>query len=276
MSAAPSPNSPNAWALALMARLKAGKPLPTDGYWTDPGAILRAYGLTPDPWQLRVLTGGWSNCRMCCARQVGKTTTMAALAIKTMLVEAPAQVIVTSPSEDQSKMVLKKHVRPMMEAIGWPVKPVKDPGELSFELENGSEIIAMPGNERTNRGVSAVRLLIIDEASRVSDDLYKAMRPVIRVARGRVIAGSTPFGKRGWFFDEFSSDKHGPDWLKVKVRADMCARYTPEALEDERREMGDRWYRQEMEASFEDMVDAVFSGDDIDAAMGGADFEVLF
>jgi hypothetical protein len=274
MSAAPSPSSPNAWALALMARLRAGNPLPTDGYWTDPGAIFRASGQTPDPWQLEVLTGGWSNCRLCCSRQVGKSRVMAALAIKTMLVEAPARVVVVAPSEDQSKELIQEHVMQLMEGIGWPVPPSKTPNELSFELQNGSSIEGLPGNARTNRGISNVRLLILDEAALIPDDLYFAMLPVITVSQGRVIAGSTPVGKRGWFFKEFS-EPQDRDWLKIRVRGDMCARHTPEFLAKLREKMGDRWFRQEMEASFEDMIDAAFSGDDIDAAMGG-DFDVLF
>lgn len=273
MSAPPSPNSRNAWALRLMGRLREGRPLPTDAYWTDPGAILRAYGLTPDPWQLEVLTGGWDQCRLCCGRQVGKTTTMAALAVKTMLVEFPARVVVTSPSEKQSAELLNRHVRPMMESIGWPVPLAKPANELSFELENGSMIEALPGNERTNRGISSVRLLIVDEASRVGDDLYKAMKPVVAMAGGRVIAGTTPFGKRGWFFDEFTRPAP-PDWLRIRVRASMCARYPREFLDGQRAEMGDRWFNQEYEASFEDMIDAVFSGADIDGAMD--DFAPMF
>jgi len=191
-----------------------------------------------------------------------------------MLVEFPARVVVTSPSQDQSDEVLQEHVTKMFDAIGWPVPPVKTPGVRSIHLENGSSIEALPGNERTNRGISAVRLLIIDEAALVSDDLYTAMLPVIAVSRGRVIAGSTPFGKRGWFFDEFTKS-HGPDWLKIRVKAEMCSRHTPEFLRAMREQMGERRYRQEMEASFEDMADAVFSGEDIDAAMVG-DYETLF
>ena len=41
-------------------------------------------------------------------------------------------------------------------------------------LPNGSRIVGLPGKEANIRGYSA-NLLIIDEASRVPDDLYKAL-----------------------------------------------------------------------------------------------------
>jgi hypothetical protein len=48
---------------------------------------------------------------------------------------------------------------------------------ISLEFPNQSRIVGLPGNETTTRGFSAVSLLLVDEASRVSDDLYKAIRP---------------------------------------------------------------------------------------------------
>ena len=49
--------------------------------------------------------------------------------------------------------------------------------KISLEFPNQSRIVGLPGNEPTVRGFSAVSLLLVDEASRVSDDLYKTIRP---------------------------------------------------------------------------------------------------
>jgi hypothetical protein len=56
---------------------------------------------------------------------------------------------------------------------------------MSLQFPNGSRIIGLPGSEETIRGFSAVSLLLVDEASRVPDDLYMAVRLM-----------STPCGKR--------------------------------------------------------------------------------
>ncbi len=57
--------------------------------------------------------------------------------------------------------------------------------QLKIELANGSRILCLPGEEATIRGFSP-NLLVIDEASRVPDDLYRAVRPMLAVSQGRL------------------------------------------------------------------------------------------
>jgi hypothetical protein len=130
-------------------------------------------------------------------------------------------------------------------------------------LANGSRVISLPGDEETVRCYSGVRLLVVDEASRVQDELYRAVRPMLAVSGGRMVCLSTPFGKRGWFYDEW----HGPArWERVRVTASQCPRIERTFLEEERLALGERWYRQEYECSFEEVIDTVFLHDDIRAA----------
>jgi len=75
--------------------------------------------------------------------------------------------------------------------VSWSVKPQRscrasasgrrgDGGnKISLLLPNRSRIIGLPGNEAGDRGFSGVRLLLVDEASRVDEDLYLAMLPVL-------------------------------------------------------------------------------------------------
>ena len=56
------------------------------------------------------------------------------------------------------------------------------------------------------RGYAAADLVIIDEAARVEDDLISAFRPMLATSNGRLIALTTPAGKRGWFFDAWHGD----------------------------------------------------------------------
>jgi hypothetical protein len=74
---------------------------------------------------------------------------------------------------------------------------------------------------------------------------------------------STPFGKRGFFYDEWTS---GHAWERVRITAEQCPRISAAFLAEEREALGERWFRQEYECSFEDMVGAVFRQEDIDAA----------
>jgi hypothetical protein len=115
-------------------------------------------------------------------------------------------------------------------------------------------------------------LLIIDEAARVADALYCAVRPMLAVTRGRLVALSTPFGKRGWFHDALYSDE---PWERVRVQATDCPQIAPEFLAEEKRALVERSYRQEYSTSFEDTIDAVFAFEDIQAALS-SDVKPLF
>jgi hypothetical protein len=159
----------------------------------------------------------------------------------------------------------------LFNALGRPVGVAAE-SALRMELTNGSRIVLLPGTEGTVRGFSGVAMLIIDEAARVSDALYYAVRPMLAVSRGRLVALSTPFGKRGWFHDSWHS---GEAWERVRINADQCPRITKEFLAEERRALGERWYRQEYCTSFEDVIDAVFAWEDIQAAMS-QDVQPLF
>ena len=63
---------------------------------------------------------------------------------------------------------------------------------------------------------------------------------------------STPFGRRGWFFKEWTE---GQDWQRVLVPADQCARISPAFLEEERRSLPPLWYRSEYCCEFCDVED---------------------
>jgi hypothetical protein len=201
---------------------------------------------------------------MLCARQAGKSLTAAALALKAALLGAPALVLLLSPSLRQSGELLQAKVLSLFNALGRPVAPVRE-SALQFELANGSRVVSLPGDsEATVRGYSNVRLLVIDEASRVDDGLYYSVRPMLAVSGGQLVALSTPFGRRGWFWQEWSE---GKGWLKVCVTADQCPRISREFLAEEERSMGPRWFAQEYRCSFESAVDSVFAYEDIQAML---------
>src|SRR5215831_4587952 len=101
-------------------------------------------------------------------------------------------------------------------AIGIGIEPESETTS-SVMLANRSRIIALPGKEQTIRGYASVSLLIIDEAARVPDDLYRAVRPMLAVSSGRLICLSTPFGKRGFFHDCWA--RGGDDWHRIEVPA---------------------------------------------------------
>lgn len=134
---------------------------------------------------------------------------------------------------------------------------------LKAELANGSRIVALPGNERTVRGYAAADLIIIDEANRVEDDLISAVRPMMATSQGRLIALTTPAGKRGWFYESWIGDD---SWHRVRVFAHECPRISKQFLDEELRELGAQRFSEEYGLQFLDADEAVFPSAIIDAA----------
>ncbi len=211
----------------------------------DPAAVMRRGGLVPDAWQAQLLRSQARRILMLCSRQSGKSTTVAVAALHEALYRSPALTLLLSPSLRQSAELFKI-VTGLYGHLGRPVG-IEQESALKLELANGSRIVSLPGTEETVRGFSGVALLVVDEAARVDDALYYAVRPMLAVSGGRLIALSTPFGKRGWFWEEW--DK-GQGWERIKITARECPRITQEFLEDERQHLGDWWWRQEYGVEF--------------------------
>jgi hypothetical protein len=229
-------------------------------------------GLSADDWQAELLRSSARRALLLCGRQCGKSSTAAALALKVALLESPATVLLLSPTLRQSGELFRDKVLRCYQALGQPVPALRRPTQLSLELANGSRIISLPESEAGIRGYSGVSLLVIDEASRVSESLYAAVRPMISVSKGKLLALSTPFGKRGWFYEAWTG---AGDWQRISVKATECPRIDPAFLAEEYEALGERWFRQEYMCSFEEMIGAVFRSRDIDAAFEN-DIKPLF
>jgi len=236
----------------------------------DPVRLAARAGLTPDPWQREVLHSTSNRILLNCSRQSGKSTVTSVLAVHTAIYRPRSLVLLLSPAQRQSGELFKKCLA-VYRALGRPV-PAESESALQLELENGSRIVSLPGKEETIRGYSGVTLLAIDEAARVSDDLYKSVRPMLAVSGGTLLALSTPFGKRGWWHEAWTG---GEDWDRYEVPATLCPRISPAFLAEEERSLGPWWYRQEYACQFSETIDQLFAYDDVMAAVS-RDVQPLF
>ncbi len=234
-------------------------------YALDPVAFAREVleFATPDPWQVETLRWTGKRLLLNCHRQSGKSTTAAIIAVHRAIFHPGCLILLVSPSLRQSGELFKKVTATLAKVHNCP-RLVED-NRLSFTLSTGSRVVSLPSSEATIRGFSGVDLIIEDEASRVEDDLYRAVRPMLAVSGGGLILMSTPFGKRGHFFQEWTAG--GPDWKRVEVSATQCPRISNEFLAEERRSLGEVWFRQEYFCSFEDTVNQVFGYDLVMSAL---------
>lgn len=218
-------------------------------------------GFTPDDWQADVLRSTRKQMILLCSRQSGKSTVTSLLGLHAALYE-PGLILLLSPSLRQSQELFRKLKEAYSEI---PDAQASEESSLRMEFSNGARIVCLPGNEATIRGFSAARLLIIDEASRVSDALYQAVRPMIAVSGGKIILLSTPFGERGFFHHEWTNG--GDEWHRAKITAYDCPRISKEWLDAERAAIGDWWFRQEYLCEFVASIDQVFATEDVHAAL---------
>ena len=160
----------------------------------------RALGLEPDPWQRDLLKSSSDRVLLNCCRQSGKSTMSAVIALHRALYHPGSLILCLAPALRQSQELFGKMLG-FYRDLERPVLPQAE-RKLTLELDNGSRIVTLPSTEKTIRGFSGAALLIVDEASRVADELYFAVRPMLAVSGGSLMMLSTPYGKCGIFFEE--------------------------------------------------------------------------
>ncbi len=222
-------------------------------YALDPVALMRAAGLIPDAWQERLLRSNATQHLVVCSRQSGKSTVAAALALAEALFHPNAPVLLLSPTWRQSQELYRK-VTEILARLPDPPSILRQTSTF-IEFANGSRIVSLPGEEGTVRGYSNVSLLVVDEAAWVPDALYYAVRPMLAVSGGKLICLSTPWGRRGFFYQEWSG---GDGWARYSVTASECPRIPAEFLAQERRTLGPHQFAEEYMCEFISATHCVF------------------
>lgn len=230
----------------------------------DPVAFARELGFGDlDPWQPQALRWSGKRLLLCVHRQGGKSTVAAVLALHQACYFPQSLTLLVSPSLRQSVELFRK-TRDLMERMPDPPQLVED-NKTACCMESGSRIVSLPSSESTVRGYSNVALAIEDESARVHDDLHKSIRPMLAVSDGRLVMMSTPFGRRGHFYEAWNSVDSS--WERIRAVAEECPRISREFLDEERRALGALWYRQEYECEFVEAESQVFARDLIDRAI---------
>jgi hypothetical protein len=272
---------------------------------------MRRAGLEPDPVQCQVATTLGHQLVMC-HRQWGKSRIASAIALEDACGADGRLILLVSRSMRQSGELFRK-VKEFYN-LTRPLPLVKDT-EHELELSNGSRIISLPGSPDTIVGYSSVYRLILDEAARIPDETYYAVRPMLAMSGGTMLALSTPFGRRGWFYEAWegtASDEHALDVLTVeRLLADLdfpvdeysetgaavsptvaddlrsytwhktfipCThnpRLSRAFLADERRKIPALWFDQEWLCKFVELGEVVFRWDDL-MAMMSTDVQPVF
>jgi len=112
----------------------------------DRGAFARELGLEPDGWQEDLLRSASDRVLLNCARQSGKSSVSAIIALHRALYFPGSLVLVLAPAERQAKETFGK-VATHYRELGYPVSS-DSYRKLGMELSNGSRVEALPGMRR--------------------------------------------------------------------------------------------------------------------------------
>lgn len=241
-------------------------PAPKIPYCSPMEFVTNLLHLQPDPTQLQLLETNPRRLILNCSRQWGKSTITSAQAVYHAVFQPGSLILVLSPTGRQSSEFVSKAAT-WLRLLHLPVRG-DGHNDYSLRLPNNSRIVGLPGKDDNIRGFSAVSMLLIDEASRVPDALYRAVRPMLATSDGQLWLMSTPNGRDGFFYREWASDD--AQWTRISVPATACPRISPEFLAEERRALPLHFFEQEYLCQFHHAEDAVFSAEVIANAFNDA------
>lgn len=216
-------------------------------------------GFHPQGWQVAALESESDRMIFNVTRQGGKSSTAAVIALHETATVSESLVLIAARDESKSKEMLRK-IRRFCSGLSHRLIAES---KTAVEFANGSRILALCGAEGAARGFSAASVVIIDEGARVSIELLDAISPTLAVKEGRLIVLSTPFGKRGFFYDLWRGDN---SWEKYMALCTECPWLSPRFLEGERERMTEAQFGQEYLCEFRETEESAFSYSDIEAA----------
>lgn len=193
-------------------------------YWFESFA-----GLKLDSWQ-RELLATRKDTVVNVSRQGGKSFACGVLAVHHAVFHPGSLIVIVSYNLEQS-LELGSKCRTVCQTCR---VPTSSEAVTHIYFSNGSRILALCGAPVSVRGYSA-DLLICDEASRIPDELFYSIRPMLSVSKGRMILISTPWTEEGFYYEVWTADSG--NWHKIQVSADQIPRISPDWLAAEKKLM---------------------------------------
>jgi hypothetical protein len=166
----------------------------------------------------------------------------------------------------------------------------KNETDLKIELVNGSTI-ELKGTENAMalRGRSLAGVVLDEAAFMDAEVWFEVIRPALADKQGWALFISTPDGTASWFYELWQyADSGDTDWSRWQFTTIEGDNVPPEEIEAARAQLDARTFRQEFEASFENLSGLVaisFADDNIDKIVQdlpvlplliGLDFNVEF
>jgi hypothetical protein len=201
----------------------------------------------PFAYQVKFLEDKSDRIIACAARQVGKSTVTAAIALWLGSLHPNKTILIASPSLGQSMLMFDK-IQEFVQNSEILEGSVSRRTRTLIRFMNGSVIRALPcgPHGKMLRGNSA-DLVILDEAAYVPERIImEVIMPMLAAKHGKIILISSPCDKKHFFYRAFNSEY----WSKHHFSAEECPLISKEFLEEQREEIGETMFRREYLAEF--------------------------
>ena len=209
---------------------------------------------------------------LCSGRRFGKTHLCLVQLIVWAANKAGSLNWYIAPTYKSAKQIAWRQLKAMV-----PVElfASKNEVDLSIELVNGSRIELKGGDSYDNLRGASLSNCVLDEAAYIPPDAWEmVIRPALADQRGSAFFISTPAGYNH-FHEWWEQAQELSEWQTFSFSTIEGGNVPPEEVELARRQLDERTFNQEFNASFESFSGRVFpdfSDDNIDESvedMGG-------
>lgn len=194
-------------------------------YSINPAAYLQSLGEKLFDWQDAVMRDNSRRIVIDGARQAGKSTIMSGIVCHHARFFPGSLSVILAPTLKQAQEDMGKIIGFISKDRDYP-KLLKNNSE-EIKLVNGARILVLTATDDAARGFSNPDIILFDEASRIADTVYNAVRPMITDNPfARIYEISTPNGKKGFFYSHYKTKS----WSRYRVRAPWLPVETPSGL----------------------------------------------
>jgi phage terminase large subunit-like protein len=222
-------------------------------------------GFEPHPAQLKILESLSRDKAICAGRRFGKSAISAYEALRTLIDKdkevllkkaLPAKIWIVSPNYDLSQKVFEYLVRWYLRAFPSQTGGISYRPFPQIKTPRGSLVQCKSAENPTSLLGEEIDLLIVDEASRISKNVYETyLFPTTASRCGRTIFISTPFGKN-WFYRKCVELKETDGSFQFKTTDNP--NFPPGEWDRAKKILPEMVFKQEYEAQFLDDAASVF------------------
>lgn len=208
------------------------------------------------PNQLQVFNDKARFVVLVAGRRFGKTTLALVKLITTAFSKENTRSWYISPSYRQSEMIAWKMLQDM---IPLEVIVKKDETRLEMTLIGNREIALKGADNYDSLRGAGLHMAILDEFALMKPNVWQEIiRPMLTDSKGSALFIGTPQGKNALWELWLKGQRQEDGFSSYKFRTVDNPFIDPEEVEDAKKHLNERYFRQEYEASFEDYTGLVW------------------